>query len=118
MCNCSRMAFRCGDVDASRSGGAGGASATFRVRGVALRSLSQRLACDPDLFCRPLSRPIGLDVLVIGMRLGIRLCEQLDETLDLEPVRAQQVDPVAVTELELDLACVRPLDLAQLELGS
>src|SRR5213593_4707652 len=98
MCSCSRIALRCGEVDASRSGGAGGASAIVQPR-------------DPELFGRPLSCPIGRDVLVVGMRLGIRLREQLDETLDLEPVRAHEVDLVAVTELEFDLACVRPLDL-------
>src|SRR6266571_747219 len=97
MCSCSRIALRCGEVDARRSGGDGGASAT--------------LARDPDLVSGPLARPFDRHVLVVGMHFGIRLRVQLDESLDLEPVRVQKVDPVAVTELELDLACVRPLDL-------
>src|SRR5712691_10710306 len=104
MCSCSRIALRCGEVDARRSGGDGGASAT--------------LARDPDLVSGPLARPFDRHVLVVGMYFGIRLRVQLDESLDLEPVRVQKVDPVAVTELELDLACVRPLDPPQLELGS
>src|SRR5207249_5661068 len=41
-----------------------------------------------------------------------------DEALDFEAVRAQEIDPVAVTKLELDFARVGPLDLAQPELRS
>src|SRR6476469_2797171 len=103
MCSCSRIALRCGDVDASRSGDDGGASAT--------------LACDPDLVCRPLACPFGRYVLVVRMRLGIRRRIELDEPVDLESTFAQKVDPVAVSEVELDLVCVRPFVLAQLELG-
>src|SRR2546430_16841843 len=99
MCSCSRIALRCGDVDASSSGGAGGASAM--------------LPRDPDLFSRPLPSPLGRHVLVIRVRLGIRRREELDEAFDLEPVRMKKVDPVAVAEVKLDLAGVRPLELVQ-----
>ncbi len=61
-------------------------------------------------------RPVvGVDTAVV---LDGRIFVQLHEALDLEPVRAEKVDPVAVTQLELDLARVLPLDLPQLELGS
>src|SRR3954463_8454793 len=99
MCNCSRMALRCGDVDASSRGGDGGASAT--------------LARAPDLLGRPLARPLGRDVLVVGVRLRLRRRKELDETIDLEIVRTEQIDPFAVTELELDPVVTRPLDLVQ-----
>ena len=49
------------------------------------------------------------------MRLGIGRRLELDQPLDLEAVRTQQVDPLAVTEMELD-AAFRPLDPAQAEL--
>ena len=50
------------------------------------------------------------------MRVGVRSREQLDESLDFEPSCAQKVDPVAVSEVELDLVCVGPLEPAQLGL--
>src|SRR3954468_5953270 len=103
MPSCSRIARRCGDRDANKSGAAGGASAMF-PRG-------------PDLFVRPLPRPLGRHVLVVRMRLGALGRVQLDETLDLEAVLVQQIDPLPVTEMELDLVRVAPLHPVQPALG-
>src|SRR5436190_2391351 len=104
MPSCSRIAERRGDVDARSKGAAGGASAT--------------LARHPDLVSGPLPSPLGSDVLVVRVRLALRRRVKLDETFDLEPVRTKQVDPVAVSEVKLDLVRVRPLVLAQSELGT
>ena len=49
------------------------------------------------------------------MRLGVGRRLELDQPLDLEAVRAQQVDPLAVREVELD-AALRPLEPAHAEL--
>src|SRR3954464_8733111 len=102
MPSCSRIARRCGDRDASSNGAAGGASAT--------------LARDPDLFVRPLARPLGRDVRVVRVCLRTLGRIQLDETLDLEAVLVQQVDPLAVAEMELALLRVTPLDAAKVAL--
>src|SRR3954466_8507603 len=102
MPSCSRIARRCGDRDASSNGAAGGASAT--------------LARDPDLFVRPLARPLGRDVGVVRVCLRALGRIQLDEALDLEAILVQQIDPLAVPEMELDLLRVAPLDAAQVAL--
>src|SRR5689334_17969184 len=104
MPSCSRIAIRRGDVDASRSGGAGGASATF--------------ARHPDLFRRPLLAPLCADVAVAVVRLRVLRCEELDETHELETVRAQYVDPVTVAHVEFDFVRVGPVDPLQTALRS
>src|SRR3954470_401531 len=106
MPSCSRIARRCGDRDASSNGAAGGASATVQ----------RSLARDPDLFVRPLARPLGRDVRVVRVCLRTLGRIKLDETLDLEAVLVQQVDPLAVAEMELDLLRVAPLDATQVAL--
>src|SRR3954453_16002386 len=139
MPSCSRIARRCGDRDASSNGAAGGASATLQrsvriVRrrlghtlwisrptagtavGLCAASPSRRLARDPDLFVRPLARPLGRDVRVVRVCLRTLGRVQLDEALDLEAVLVEQVDPPAVAEMELDLLRVAPLDAAQVAL--
>ena len=47
------------------------------------------------------------------MRLRLRRRKELDETIELEIVRSEEIDPFAVTELELDLVGIGPLDLVQ-----
>src|SRR4051812_29662496 len=103
MPSCSRIARRCGERDASRGGGAGGASAIA-------------LARSPHFFGRPLPRPLGGDVVVVLVRLRVVRRVQLDQALDREVVRAQQVEQLAVREMELDLAGVLPLDTAEIAL--
>ena len=49
------------------------------------------------------------------VRLGVRRRLDLDQPLDLEAVRAQQADPLAVGQVELD-AAVGPLETAHAEL--
>src|SRR5512133_2050912 len=97
MPSCSRMARRCGERDASRSGAAGGASAT--------------LGGDPELLGRPLPSPLGRHVVVIGVRLGPFRREQLEQAVDHEVIRAQELDPIRVPDVELHFMCVGPLDL-------
>src|SRR5439155_17751809 len=104
MPSCSRIAIRRGDVDASSSGGAGGASAT--------------LARDPDLLGRPTPAPIRGHVRVVPVLLRILGRLQLDEALDLEVVAAQEIDPHAVRQVELDSTALldRPFELVNSEL--
>src|SRR5206468_7682688 len=66
----------------------------------------------PNLFARPLLRPLGARMVVVVVDRGLRRVE-LVELLDLEAVRAQESDPVAVAELELDLVRVGPFDLVE-----
>src|SRR5215210_5724458 len=96
MCSCSRIALRCGDLEASRSGGAGGASATS--------------ACYPDLLCRPLVAPLGRDEVVVLRCIRARRCLHLDQVLDLEAVLPQQTDPVAVSEVVFGAVLLGPAD--------
>src|SRR6266516_602494 len=104
MPSCSRIAIRRGDVDASRSGGAGGASAT--------------LACDPDLLAGPLPRPVGRNMHVVRVILRVDGRLKLDQSLDLEPRFTQEPNPVAVPQVELgaDLALFLPVPAVQAEL--
>ena len=76
------------------------AAAATSTRGRADRRSSP--AGDPDLLAGPLLRPVGGDVRVVLVRLGVGGRLDLDQPLDLEAVRAQQVDPLAVREVELD----------------
>src|SRR5262245_15402260 len=101
MPSCSRIARRCGEREASRSGVAGGASATlYRCVSVLLgrfgvslwvrrptggtsvglfaASPSRRLTRDPELLVRPPLRPFGGDPLVVLVRHGIIGRIQLD----------------------------------------
>ena len=113
--SCSRIARRCGEVEASRSGGAG-ATLTPRSgagKAGASRSLeppsSLRLTTLPDLpdlLHRPRARPLRLGRAAVG-RLGSFRRLHLDQVLDLEPVRAEEPDPLAVRQVELD-GLVRP----------
>src|SRR6266545_7356280 len=88
MPSCSRIAFRCGDLDARTSGGAGAASA------IAFPGL-------PDLLGRPLARPLGRNESVVRMGLRRRRCLQLDQVENVQAVRAQEPDPIPVREVEL-----------------
>src|SRR5581483_4314860 len=66
----------------------------------------------PDLLRRPAVRPLSRHPVVPRLRpLGRRL--ELDEILDLEAVRAQQPDPLAVAEMKVDP--VRPVEAAHAE---
>src|SRR5512133_4305672 len=94
MCSWCRIAWRWGDLEASRSGGAGGASAT--------------LAYDPEILARPLLPPLGGDSLVVAVVLRVRRRVDLDETFDLETGLVKKVDPVAVGEVVLGALLVRP----------
>src|SRR3954447_18507870 len=64
-------------------------------------------AGSPYLLGGPLPRPVGghVGVVLVGFGVGGRL--DLDQVEDLEAVRTQQPDPVAVREVVLD-ALVRP----------
>ena len=64
-------------------------------------------ASSPYLLRGPLPRPVGGHVGVVLVRLGAGGSLDLDQVEDLEAVRAQQADPVAVREVVLD-AAVRP----------
>src|SRR6185436_6670419 len=96
MPSCSRIALRCGDVDASSSGAA---SAMFTR--------------DPELLRGPLLRPLRAHVRVVRVCLGVRRREQLDQPLELEVVRTEEVEHLAVGKVELDLAGVLPFDAMQ-----
>src|SRR5439155_23878977 len=102
--SCSRIAIRRGDVDASRSGAAGGASAT--------------LARHPDFLGRPLSAPLRRNVRVIRVSLCVCRRLELDQALEFEAVLAQQVDQRAMREVELDAAALldRPFEPVHAEL--
>ena len=92
--SCSRIARRCGEVEASRSGAA-----------TLIRS------CAPSRSPPPASA--GAHSGVGSARSGaarVRRRLELDQVLDLEAVRAQQADPVAVAEVELDPVLVGPLE--------
>ena len=79
MRSCSRIARRCGEVDAR----------TRTLPGL------------PDLLRRPAVRPRPVHPLVPRLRpLGRRL--DLDQILDLETVRAEEPDPLAVADVEVD----------------
>src|SRR5918999_3836456 len=101
MPSCSRIARRCGLVDASRSGGAGAASATL-----------PRL---PVLLARPPARPVRRDEVVVLVRRSVGGSLDLDQVEDLEAIRAEEADPVAVPEVELH-AAVGPLEPVHAEL--
>jgi len=97
------MARRCGERDASSNGAVGGASAIA-------------LARDPDLFRRPLLRPLDGDVRVVLVRPRVGPRIQLDQALDIEAALARQVDQLAVRQMELDLLRVFPLQAMQIAL--
>src|SRR5436309_15369019 len=107
MCSWCRIAWRCGDLEASSNGGAGGASATRGRRVVVVRdgfdlsmcvrrpterspvglsaaSPSRRLSCYPEILAGPLLRPLGGDSHVVAVVDRVRRREDLDETFDLE----------------------------------
>src|SRR6267142_4291295 len=67
----------------------------------------------PDLFARPLARPLERDV-VVARRRGRRR-SHLDQVLDLEPVVSEHADPVPVREMELDPGVAGPLDAPHAE---
>src|SRR5438445_5081570 len=96
MPSCSRIARRCRERDASSSG-----------------DVSATCAGYPELFVRPLLRPFRRNVVVVRVRLGVVGCIELDQALELEAVRVQQVEQLAVRKMELDLASVRPLEAVQ-----
>src|ERR671935_1447010 len=96
MPSCLRIARRCGERDASRSGVP---SATF--------------AGYPELFVRPLLRPLRRDVDVVRVRLRVFGCEELDQPLELETIRVQEVELLTVRQMELDLAGVGPFKAIQ-----
>ena len=91
--SCSRIARRCGDVEARTS-----------ARPVTRASRATQISSHGHLL-----RPLGGHVGVVVVRLGVRGRLDLDQPLDLEAVRAQQVDPLAVREVELD-AALGPLE--------
>src|SRR5438445_124241 len=62
----------------------------------------------PDLLGWPLVRPFARDV--VEPALGPLRRLELHEPLDLEAVRTEQLDPVSVAQMELDLAGVRPVE--------
>src|SRR2546428_10294944 len=97
------MALRWGDLEARSSGGAGRASA--------------RLARDPDLFGRPLPRPLRRRDLVVAVLLGACGRVHLDQVLDVEAVRAQKPEPVAVRKVVLRPLLLGPPDAVHAELG-
>src|SRR5919204_2017209 len=101
MPSCSRIARRCGEREASSSGGAGGASAMPARR---------RLRRDPELFRRPPARPLGRDPLVVLVRLRALGCVELDQPVELEAVGAQEVDQLPGWKMELDFLGVWPFD--------
>src|SRR4029077_13538738 len=72
-------------------------------------------ARSPYLFRRPLSAPFGGHVPVVLVGRGIRRSLDLDQVEDLEAVRTQEPDPLAVWEVVLD-ALVRPLEAVHPEL--
>src|ERR671936_1263315 len=96
--SCSRIARRCGDVDARRIGGTGVASATFPGH--------------PDLLAWPATGPLGRDERVVAGILCVGRSLKLDQPLNVEAVRPEQVDPDAVREVELDAAALldRPVE--------
>ena len=65
------------------------------------------LACLPDLFARPLARPLRRHPPVPRRRVGGRT--KLDQVLNLEPVGAEETNPITVAEVELDRP-VGPID--------
>src|SRR6185503_9132968 len=71
---------------------------------------SPGLTRPPDFLGRPLPRPLGTGERPVAVwRRAFRRLE-LDQVLDLEAIRAQQPDPVAVAEVEVDARVVRPLE--------
>ncbi len=56
----------------------------------------------PYLLRRPLARPVSGHVVVVAVGLGVSGRLQFDEPLDLEPVRPEQIDELAVREVVLD----------------
>src|SRR5947208_12048 len=121
MCSWCRIAWRCGDLEASSNGGAGGASATRGRRVVVVRdgfdlsvcvsaaSPSRRLSCYPEILAGPLLRPLGGDSHVVAVVDRVRRREDLDETFDLETGVVKKVDPVAVGEVVFGSVLARPV---------
>src|SRR6478752_7665281 len=95
MCSCSRIALRCGDVDARRSGAAGGASATFTG--------------DPEILARPLLRPLDRDKIVVRVRRALVRRAQLTQLFEIEAVSPKQTDPLTVRRVIFDTQFTRPL---------
>src|SRR5262249_61774613 len=62
----------------------------------------------PYLFRGPLLRPLGVRVVVLVVDRVVGR-EELDQGFDLESVRLQHTDPVAVPHLEPDLVRLVPL---------
>src|SRR5271165_7136818 len=65
-------------------------------------------ASAPDLLTRPPPRPCAIDEVILAD--AVFGWAELDQILDLEPVGAQEPNPVAVTEMELDRRVVGPLE--------
>src|SRR5207245_5915641 len=63
----------------------------------------------PDLLRRPAARPLLLHERVPGL-LGVRGRLDLDQVLHLEPVRAEEADPLPVADVEVDAVVRRPLE--------
>src|SRR4051794_10180182 len=74
------------------------------------------LARYPDLLCRPPTRPLERDEVVIAGPLGVVPRPQLVKRLDLEPVLAQQPDPIRVRDVVLDAEVTGPRDAVHPEL--
>src|SRR3954468_11323241 len=79
-------------------------------------SPASAFARHPELLCRPIPAPLDRDVVVVtgSRRLRVRL--ELDQILDLEAIRAQQPDPVAVCQVELRPDLSGPLNAVHAEL--
>src|SRR4051794_21624751 len=98
-------------VGGSELTGGKGIGGSARERGRRPFGLRRPLASfpgDPDLFGRPLPSPLGRDVGEARRRAlgGI----ELEEILDVEGVSAEQPDPVASAQGEVDRVVVRPLE--------
>ena len=98
MRSCSRIARRCGEVEASTSG---------------VASAAHRFLRDPDLLGRPLARPLGREGVVVRVVDGIVGRVQLDEVGDVEAACAGGGEKLAVRQLPLDAELAGPLEATQ-----
>src|SRR4051795_7324116 len=102
---------------AAARGSRAGAARSRRAGAAGRAARSRDLAGAPDLLGGPLSRPLRTGQRVVAVRRRALRRLDLDQVLDLQPVLAQEADPVAVAEVEVDPVRVGPLEAVHPEVG-
>src|SRR5262249_18162593 len=93
------------------------AERSMRAGGVVRAERSRALAGDPDLLGGPAARPLPIRQARVPMRLAFRRSLDLDQVLEGGTVRAEEADPIAVAEVDLDAARVIPDEPVHPEVG-